>query len=181
MKLTIITSAILTSSLIFSNIVLANDDIQVEKQWSVGVGSYALVLEHDELGDDDFSGGALSVTYVFSNKLSINGQIYALEHDDVSAVEVSGFDMSVLYGTGLASEGFKAYIGVGLYNETFEFESFEEDFSGVQISGGFGYNWDSVSLDLSLGIRSVGDYEDLADDGEDIIVVSSSLVLAYRF
>ncbi|NQZ23367.1 MAG: hypothetical protein HRT53_15105 [Colwellia sp.] len=45
--------------------------------------------------------------------MSINIQSYTLEHDDYSAIEISGFDTSVFYGTGLASKGIKAYIRVG--------------------------------------------------------------------
>lgn len=86
------------------------------------------------------------------------------------------------YVTGLLSEGFKAYIGSGFYSETLEIGSFDEDFSGAQINGGIGYNWEQVSLELSIGIRSTGDYEGFVDDsGTDVTAVSSALTVSYRF
>jgi len=181
MKNTLITSAILSTSLIFSTATLAEENSQPMKQWSIGGGTYALIIDHDELGEDDFSGFTLSSTYAVSDSFSINGQYYSLEHNDVSDLDVSGVDISAYYGTGLASKGFKAYIGAGLYSETLDFEGMEEDFSGAQLRGGFGYNWEAISLDLSVGIRSTGDYEDFADDGADMSAISSSLVLAFRF
>lgn len=181
MKITLITSLILTSLFTFSNIAEANEERQKTTQLSVGIGSYALVIDHDNLGEDDFLGHSLSVTYAFSDSMSINIQYYTLEHDDYSDIEVSGFDTSVFYGTGLASKGFKAYIGVGLYSETREFENVEKDFSGAQLSGGFGYSWNKISLGLLIGVRSTEDYHDLTNDGDDITAISSSLVLEYKF
>jgi len=181
MKITLITSSIIIAALTFSNIAAANDSSKKTKQLSVGIGSYALMIDQDKLGEEDFSGNSLSITYAFSDKMAMNIQPYSLEHDDASDIEISGFDMSVYYGTGLASKGFKAYIGVGLYNETRKFESVEEDFSGVQLSTGFGYSWNKISLGLHIGIRSTDDYEELANNDDKITAISSSLVLEYRF
>jgi hypothetical protein len=177
----LITAVILTSSLIFSNTTYADENAQPIKHWSIGGGTYALIIDHEELGDDDFTGFTLSSTYAVSDSFSINGQYYSLEHNDFSYLDVSGVDISAYYGTGLSSKGFKAYVGAGVYSETLDLEGMEEDFSGVQLRGGFGYNWEAISLDLSVGIRSTGDYEDLADDGADMSAVSSALVLAFRF
>ena len=184
MKHNLIAITVVTSALIFSNASLADEttqQVQPSKQWNIGVGTYALIIDEDNSDDITFEGFALSATYAFNDNVSIKGQYYALEEEDFSEIELSGVDMAVHYGTGLASDGFKAYIGLGLYSETLEVGSLEEDFSGAQIAGGLGYNWESVSLDLSLGIRSTGDYEDLADDSSDVTAVSSSLVFAIRF
>jgi len=181
MKLTLTTSVILSALFTFSSTAEANDDFQNTNKFSVGVGSYALTIDHDNVGENEFLGHSLSMTYAISDSMSMNIQSYAIAHDDYSDIEISGFDMSVLYGTGLASKGFKAYIGVGFYSETREFDRAEEDFSGVQLSGGFGYSWNKISLGLLIGARSTEDYKDLANNGEDTTVISSSLVLEYRF
>jgi hypothetical protein len=181
MKIKLITCVIIASLITFSNTVEANKDIQKAKQLSVGVGTYALVIDHDNSGEDEFLGHSLSVTYAFSDNMSMNIQTYALEHDDHSNVEIEGFDMSVFYGTGLVSKGFKSYIGIGLYSETLQFENTEKDLSGVQLSGGVGYSWNKISFGFLIGIRSTEDYEDLANDGSDITAISSSLVLEYKF
>mgnify|MGYP005991696981 CR=1 FL=1 len=154
---------------------------QADKQWSVGIGSYALVIDDEDYGDDEFTGLTLSSTYAFSDEFAMRGSYYSLEHDDWSALEVTGFDIVGYWGTGLMSEGFKAYIGGGVYHESLEVENVDESFSGAQLNGGIGYNWESVALDLSLGIRTVGDYEDFADDNADLTAVTSSLTISYRF
>ncbi len=181
MKNNIIASVILTTSLIFSNITCADEATSSVKHWTIGGGTYALVIDHADLGDDDFAGFNLSSTYAFNDNFSINGQYYSLEHNDFSDIEISGVDISGYYGTGLTSKGFKAYVGVGVYSETLDLAGMEEDFSGAQLRGGLGYNWEAISLDLSIGIRSTGDYEDFSGDGADMAAVSSALVLAFRF
>lgn len=181
MKYSLISSAVLAASLFSSNVVLA-DNQQYNKHWQVGAGTYAVVIEADDYPDDDFTGFNLSSTYAFTDNVAVRGQYYSTEHDDESDLELAGFDVVAFYGTGLLSEGFKAYIGGGFYSETLEVGSFDEDFSGAQINGGIGYNWEQVSLELSIGIRSTGDYEDFVDDsGTDVTAVSSALTVSYRF
>ena len=151
------------------------------KNWSVGISSYALIVSSDNYGDDDFSGVAFSGNHFISDNVGFRFELYVLEHDSFSEIEVTGFDLLAHYGSGLRSVGFKWYIGGGLYSETMEIGSFEEDFSGAQINGGIGYNWDSVGLDLSLGLRTTSDYEDLAENGDDLTATTASLALSYRF
>lgn len=181
MKHSLISTALLAASYLTSNSALAEGK-QDNKHWQVGVGTYAVLIEADDYGDDDFTGFNLSTTYAINDNFAIRAQYYSTEHDDVSDLDLSGFDFVAYYGTGLMSQGFKAYIGGGFYSESMERDSFDEDFSGAQLNGGIGYNWDQVSLELSAGIRSTGDYEDLIDDsGTDVVAVSSALTLSYRF
>ena len=181
MNKTLLNLALLAASVLVSSTAFANTE-QDNKHWQVGVGSYAVVVEADDYPDDDFTGFNLSSTYAFTDNVAIRGQYYSLEHDDESDLELSGVDILAFYGTGLLSKGFKAYVGGGFYSETMEMDGFDEDFSGAQINGGIGYNWDAVSLELSIGIRSTGDYEDLIDDSDtDVTAVSSALTVSYRF
>lgn len=181
MKYSLISAAIVAASLLTSNTVLAQEE-QDNKHWQVGVGTYAVVIEAEDYPDDDFTGFHLSSTYAFTDNVAVRAQYYSTEHDDESGLDLSGIDVVAFYGTGLLSKGFKAYVGGGFYRETLEIGSFDEDFSGAQINGGIGYNWDQVSLELSIGIRSTGDYEDLIDDsGTDVTAVSSALTVSYRF
>ena len=154
----------------------------IEKNWSVGIGTYATSFGADDgYGDDTttFSGYNFTSTYAFSDNFAVRAGYYTLEHEDFSNLESSGFDLVAYYGTGLATAGFKAYIGGGLYTDTFSVSSYEEDFSGAQLNGGLGYNWNVVALDFIMGVRSTGDYEE--DSNEDITAVSASLVVSVRF
>jgi hypothetical protein len=112
------------------------------------------------------------------------GAYYSTEHDDFSDLEADGFDLALYLGTGLASKGFKAYVGGGIFNETWELFGAEEDFSGIQVTGGIGYNWDNIALDFIVGIRDPSDYEDFIEDNlfidVDPAAVTGSLTLSIR-
>ena len=108
-----------------------------------------------------------------------------MEHDTVSAIDSTGYDLLAYYGTGLASQGFKAYIGGGLFKDTWEAIGFNKSFSGLQLGGGLGYNWDSISLELVLNIRDSSDYEDFVNNippptSFTATAVSGSMLLSYR-
>jgi hypothetical protein len=152
----------------------------VEKKFNVGIGTYALKVAYDDL-----SGIGISVSYAFSDQFALRGEYYTLDHDDISALDDTGIDLVTYFGTGLATHGFKAYIGGGIFNETWELLGYEEDFSGLQINGGIGYNWDPVALDFVPGIRDSGDYEDFIQRAlfinVDAAAISGSLILSARF
>jgi len=139
-----------------------------------------VVIDFDGEENDDFTGFNLSSTYAYSDNVAVRVQYYSLAHDDFSELDLAGFDAVAFYGTGLLSKGFKAYIGGGFFSESMENEYFDEDFSGAQINGGIGYNWDAISLELSVGIRSTGDYEDFVDES-DVTAISCALTVSYRF
>ncbi len=158
-----------------------------QKKFNIGIGSYALVVGYDDgsFKDDELSGFGLSGTYAFTDHFAIRGIYYSLEHDDVSGLDNKGIDLVGYFGTGLATHGFKAYIGGGVFSETWEFSVVEEDFSGLQINGGLGYNWDVVALDFVLAIRDPGDYENFINrtlfTNVDAAAISGSLMLSARF
>jgi len=158
-----------------------------EKKFNIGIGTYALKIAYDDafLVDDDLSGVGITASYAFTDHFAIRGGYYSLDHDDFSAIDDTGIDLVAYFGTGLATHGFKAYIGGGIFNETWKLSVFEEDFSGLQINGGIGYNWNVVALDFVLGIRDPGDYEDFIRRtlliNVDAAAISGSLILSARF
>jgi hypothetical protein len=160
---------------------------EMEKKFTVGIGTYALNIAYDNApagSDDELSGFGLSASYAFADVFGIRGELYSLNHDDFSNIDDSGIDIVAYIGTNLAKQGFKAYIGGGLFNETWKFGPTEEDFNGLQLSGGIGYNWDVVALDFVLGIRDPSDYEDLLQSigiSTDAAAASGSLILSGRF
>ncbi|WP_068546134.1 hypothetical protein [Thalassotalea crassostreae] len=178
-------SSILKTAGIISLLTLPFFASAADKQGAVGISSYALAIDEDTYGEDEFTGIAFSGDYYFSDNVSARFQYYSLEHDDLSEMEMTGFDAVIWYGQGFKSEGFKWFVGGGFYSETLEFSIIEEDFSGAQLNGGIGFNWEHVSLDLSIGFRSTGDYEDFNDenlgDTGDVTAVTSALTLGYRF
>lgn len=177
----IILALLILSLTVLSPIAQAGDG---EKHLSVGFGTYALAIVYDDnssLADDTYSGTAISVFYAPTDQFAFRGSFYSTEHDDFSFLENDGYDLAIYLGTGLATQGFKAYIGGGIFNETQEAPGsppFNEDFSGLQFSGGVGYNWDVIGLDFVLSIRDSSDYEDIS--GGEAAAASGSLILSIR-
>ena len=157
------------------------------KKLQLGFGTYAIVIGYDEpyYEDDELSGTTLAIRGVMSDNFAIHGNLYSTDHDDFSDIENDGFDLVAYFGNRLQSQGFKIYAGGGIYNETWELYGVEFDFSGIQLSGGIGHNWENVALDLMLSIREASDYEDfIFDNGGGNVTaagVSSSLQIAVRF
>lgn len=158
-----------------------------QKKFNIGIGTYALTIGYDDafFQDDELSGFGISGTYAFTDQFAIRGIYYSLEHDDDSSIDNKGIDLVGYFGTGLATHGFKAYIGGGLFSETWKSSTVEEDFSGLQINGGLGYNWDVVALDFVLAIRDPSDYENFINrtllTSVDAAAISASLILSARF
>ena len=174
--------SILTTTLTSFNV---QAEEQQEKRFSVGIGTYALNLAYsdDAMGaDDEFSGLAISAAYAFTDNVAVKGALYSMEHDDISGLDASGLDLVVVGGTGLATHGFKIYGGGGIFNETWEFAGYQDEkFSGIQLVGGLGYNWDVVSVDLSIAIRDSDDYADFIPGTGEITAVSGGLTVSARF
>ncbi len=184
MKNNLITSAILASSLIFSTVTFADESKEV-KNWSVGVGTQSLTVTNDD-EDIEFGGAIITASYAFSDSLAIKGSFHSLENDDVSDLTSDSFDIIGYWGTGLQSEGFKAYIGAGFFSDTWEIDGYQgdESFSGFALSGGLGYSWEYVTVDFMLGARAADDYAKLVEDvggSGTITAITTSLVLSARF
>jgi hypothetical protein len=178
----------LSTLFLLSSSAIADTTDDISKPFSVGIATYASVIAYDDatLKDDEFSGAALSFTYAFTDQFAARATFFSLEHNDISDIESKGYDFLGYLGTGLATHGIKAYVGGGLFKDKWEWGSLSESHSGLQLSGGIGYNWDFVSLDLVLGLRSAKDYEDSINNSlfySDVsaAAVSSSLLLSARF
>ena len=153
------------------------------KHWQVGLGIYNSGVSYNDTSDDKFSGGAISASYAATDNFAFRGTIFSLEHDDFSEIDSNGYDLVIYGGTGLLTQGFKIYGGGGLFKDTWEVLGFEESFNGFQLNGGLGYNWDVVAIDFVIGIRSVSDYDDLANTFGSTVdaAVSSNLSVSFRF
>lgn len=158
---------------------------EATKNWTLGAGFQTLTVSNDD-EDLDFGGFIGSAQYAFSNNSAIRASVHTLENDDFSDLTSDSFDVSVYYGSGLLDNGFKAYIGVGLFSDSWELDglSGDESFSGFLFSGGIGYSWDQVAVDFIIGARAADDYADLIEEvggSGTITAITSSLVISARF
>ena len=158
----------------------------VDKRFSLGVGTYSTVIAYDDsfLADDEFSGISLSFAYAVSDVLSLRATYFSQDHDTFSSIESTGFDFLGHVGLNMGSPGFKAYIGGGIFSEEWEAGSLSQTFNGLQLSGGIGYNWESVALDFILNLRDASDYEssfNIVSPNVNAAAASGSLLLSFRF
>ncbi len=155
----------------------AGDDL---KHFNIGIGGYAMNITDDDNDniDIDFSGTSISAQYAFTDQIAIRTEFYSLENDNNSAIEINGYTLSGYLGVGLATQGFKVYVGGGIFSETLESPvTNDQDFSGLQANAGVGYNWEYAALDAGIGIRDPNDYEDKVADEPIVITVSITLSL----
>ena len=186
MKKNIITTAILSTSLLFSCFTLSAEAASTStqlKHWSVGVGSYAFSIANSEDSESssDFSGFDLSAGYAFNNHFQIRGTYFQLENDEFGELESSGIDLMAYGGVGLAKSGFRGYGGAGFFSDEWKASRDSESFSGFQFGGGLGYNWGPVALDFVLKLRQADKYEDFMYETGTYLAISGNLNVSYLF
>jgi outer membrane protein with beta-barrel domain len=157
-----------------------------EKQFSVGIASFATVIRTDTgfgTASDDFSGFALVGTGAVNDNVGFRLTYASQSHDTDSNLDLSALEGSLIAGTGLSTTGFKAYGSLGFFNETLEYSGFSDefDFSGLMLGGGIGYSWNPVSLEFWINFRDASDYEDFFGGGYDVSAASGGLALSARF
>ncbi len=178
---------IFKSTALLSIILSSNAYAESDKNLSIGLASYNLTITYADISltDDEFSGTAISALYATSNNVAFGAILYSLEYDLSASLTNDGYEFNAYYGTGFTKTGFKAYIGGGLFSESWEATGASESFAGLQLSGGIGYNWDVFSLDLMLAVRDSSDYDALLQDSLglslDPTAISSALILSARF
>jgi len=149
----------------------------------IGFGSYASAISYTNALDDKFAGGQASVFYAPTDNIAIKATIYSLENEIFSFIKSDGYDLVIYAGQGLISNGFKFYGGAGIFKETWSLFGSEDVFTGIQLNGGIGYNWENVALDLDVGVREITDYDNIFSPLGYYVdaVASSSLTLSIRF
>jgi hypothetical protein len=179
---------LLVLSLFFVWATVSADEIKKpEKPYSVSIGPYAERFSSSPSnGDIDLSGYSLALGQVFLDNFGARITFYSLDRDDLSSWEGDGWDVAMHWGTGLASQGFKAYIGGGFFKDNLDISGTGSfSFDGLQINGGIGYNWNHIALDFILSVRDPDDYEKFAREellnDVSIDAYSGSLLLSYRF
>ncbi len=164
-----------------------------EKRFKVGAGLKSLVVTNNVWGADDERLSGVELFFTGSPPdlgwLGFNGNLYFLRHrgsnqlsDDVYAV---GFEGEVQAGLNVAKEGFKVYGVIGFYAENWSNGDFDENFSGVHLGVGLGYNWRDVSLDVTFRGRTTRDYDnflrDLYGPNAEAAAGTASVTVGYRF
>jgi len=156
-----------------------------DKNFNLGAGKYKLVLSNNTAFDDEFTGYALTAQYAYTDNVAARIILYSTEEESYMQFDNDGAEILALFGSGLYTGGFKIYIGAGYFSEDWQLTTLSASHNGLMLSGGIGYNWKIISVDLILGIRDVGDYQDLADQVNPYLEIdkstSTSILLSARF
>lgn len=155
------------------------------KHFNLGAGNYKMVLSNNTGFDDEFTGYALSAQYAYTDNVAARISLYNTEEESYRQFDNDGMEILALFGAGLYTEGFKIYFGAGYFSEDWQLVTLSASHNGLMLSGGIGYNWKIIAVDLILGIRHVGDYQDLADEVSPYLEIdkstSTSILLSARF
>ena len=156
-----------------------------DKHFNLGAGKYKMALSNNTGFDDEFAGYALSAQYAYTDNVAARIILYDTEEERYVQFDNDGAEILALFGSGLYTEGFKLYFGAGYFSEDWQITTLSTSHSGLMLSGGIGYNWKILSVDLIFGIRDVGDYQDLADQVNPFLEIdrstSTSILLSARF
>lgn len=135
------------------------------KNHSIGLTRSTTSVNHETAGAEDSSGLGLSYTLVFSDsghRQWASRFTYA-SHESCCyrGVSVTALDASVLWGRNLNRQGFKWAAGGGYFYENFSYPNRQPSdvFSGLQLTGALGYNFQPFSLDFWLNFRSGDSYD----------------------
>ncbi|HKJ88552.1 MAG TPA: hypothetical protein VKA48_08590 [Gammaproteobacteria bacterium] len=161
---------------------------QAGAQNQISIGSKSLTIAYSDSTNstnDDLSGLELSYTRGIGDIAGGRIGYYRLTHRDDSNLKASGLDLKFLLGKNIARQGFKAYGGLGYFDETWERGSYSHDFSGLSLFGGIGYNGSRLALDFLVELRDASDYQKYVNryrvNSVTASAASASLNLGVRF
>ncbi|MDH5692382.1 MAG: hypothetical protein OEZ47_04700 [Gammaproteobacteria bacterium] len=168
---------------------------------SVGFGTFSLTLIRADLPDTsmDFAGGAFWFGYAFTKYIAARAALYSAsntkfigEGADID-LAVSGRELQLLLGNNLDRKGFRIYLGLGRFSESWEDGGNQvESFNGSEYVFGLGYNFDRFTIEFTAAARDAAPYyqalkyqwiiKDYPDFLEDQLSVSSgSFNFQFRF
>jgi hypothetical protein len=88
-----------------------------EKHGHIGLASFATVIESNISGaqEDELAGPALFAGFAVNDNFGGRATIASQDHEDTENIEATAFEANFMAGTGLATEGFKAYGSFGFF------------------------------------------------------------------
>lgn len=148
---------------------------------SFGASSMALVqsIKYDDSDTTNtFAGIQFLTSGSLTNNFQLQGSWYRLLYTDDSDLSVTGTSFKANMGKGFLSQGFKSYLSLGIFSESFDNGLNTDRFNGLELGAAMGYNLKSVSIDYGFTVRDSSIYQRDSLYGEaDVISVTGFLSL----
>jgi len=162
-------------------------DIGFEAYNMTVVGKYTEFNEflgsQEKEDKSSFSGQALFLQYALTDSFAIKASMYSMKEKNFEIYESSGTDVQLRWANDFVYNGWKFYLGLGAFSDTWTDtrDDESESFSGAIFSLGFGYNWNHIAFDVSAFSRASTAYNDIFDAYDEMTVTGSTASLAFRF
>ncbi|OUR70086.1 hypothetical protein A9Q73_00865 [Bermanella sp. 47_1433_sub80_T6] len=148
-------------------------DQNTEKRHSIRIGR----MTKDVTNEDDNGIGyrGLNIAYQYNideniafyteynnadlNSEIIDGENYQIDSHSKDNMSFSGIEASAMLSTN-NYQGWQFYLGLGLFNETFESFGESDTATGAVFTLGMGYDWQPVQLQFRVSAHNSSDYSD---------------------
>lgn len=157
------------------------------EQHQIGIAGYAVSVDYSlsTVGSDDLAGFAGFYTFAPIKNFAVRTGYFSMDHATAALIDVTGFDIQLLVSNNFTDPGFRIYGGVGHFREQWGAPFAKLKIRGPQGTVGIGYNFEKVSLDWWVTIRSAGGYDEFLTAATGIdpgaSAASSGLMAAVRF
>ena len=160
---------------------------EAQRKNEIFVGRYDARVEYEDrsLAEERAKGFQVGYFRRFGEIFGVKASYFLLDNEVSSKFDVSGYDVSLLYGA--LGQGFNMFGGLGYFSETREggYWGGDGNFSGLQFVVGAGYKWERIGLDFTFKSRDPSDYERAVNASSNIdtqaSAYSGSLNIGYRF
>ena len=158
--------------------VFANFD-EPKPTLSLGASSMALVqsVKYKDSSNttNTFAGLQLIAAGNLTDNFQLQTSLYRLQYTDNSELTVYGNNFKANFGTGFMSKGFRSYLSVGIFSESFDNGTKSERINGLEVGAAMGYSFNKVSIDYGFSVRDSSDYQ------QDSLYANADVISATGF
>jgi len=154
------------------------------RRHAIGIGTWGLTIRNpDTDADTSYGGGTLSYQYGINDHIALRVNFYGAKQEDFDNLTIGGVDGQILLTTNARNNGFKFYVGGGYFSEKWKNETTdkEESYNGGEVIFGLGYNFSRVGLDITGAVRPKSAYDADGPNSPDLLFVTGSARLTFRY
>lgn len=159
--------------------------------YSVGAALHGLIVDSEpDFGHSSGQGPELFGWWAHNDHLALRGGAYYLTSPLDAGQTIVGARLAAVAGLGLQRPGWRLFGGLGYYREQWSWSASlrpGETHAGWLLTVGGGYDWQRLSLELSLDYRDTSSFTDAyrefyrSDYVSSGVSLSGGLGLSYRF